>query len=118
MSNEYPFSDLPTIDDAVASPLRELLGDSFFELVSDFTNDFPEKFNAIKTATNENDIESIFNIAHTLKSSSGSFGFTKLFKRLEYLELQARKNEIVNLNEQIDGLEQEFNEVVLMLNTK
>jgi len=118
MSNEYPFTDLPTIDDTVATPLRDLLGDSFSELVSDFTSDFPVKFTAIKSATNDDDVESIFKIAHTLKSSSGSFGFTKLFKLLEHLELQARRNEIVDLNDQINLLEQEFNCVVSELNNK
>lgn len=116
MSSEYPFSDLPTIDEAVATPLKDLLGDSYFELVGDFTDDFPVKFSALKSATDSDDIESIFRISHTLKSSSGSFGFTKLYKRLEHLELQARKNEIANISEQIKLLQEEFDLVLSRLN--
>ena len=112
MSSDYLFTELPSIDDAVASPLKELLGDSYLELVNDFTSDFPVKFDALKTATMTNDVDSIFKIAHTLKSSSGSFGFTKLYKKLEYLEQQARKNEITDLNEQVTLIQEEF-EIVL-----
>ncbi len=115
MNDEYPFTDLPTIDEAIATPLKDLLGDSYFELVNDFTSDFPVKFDALKIASNGSDVDSIFRISHTLKSSSGSFGFTKLYRQLEHLELQARKNEITALNEQIDLLQQEFNIVVTSL---
>ena len=116
MSSEYPFTDLPTIDDSVANPLKELLGDSYLELVNDFTSDFPIKFKALQIAANENDVDSIFKLSHTLKSSSGSFGFTRLYKRLEYLELQARTDEISDLTQQIDLIEQEFTIVLSMLN--
>ncbi len=116
MSSEYPFTDLPTIDDSVADPLKELLGDSYLELVSDFTADFPVKFSALKTSADNNDADSIFKLSHTLKSSSGSFGFIRLYKRLEHLELQSRKNEISNLTQQIVLIEQEFTILVSQLN--
>ena len=116
MHTDYPFTDLPSIDDDVVSPLKELLGDAFMPLVGDFTDDFPIKFAALKQASLSNDTESIFKISHTLKSSSGSFGFMKLYKRLEHLELQARQDAIANLQEQIDLLDQEFNQVLSELN--
>jgi len=118
MCNKYPFSDLPTIEDAVATPLKDLLGEHYYELVNDFTSNFPVKFNELKSANNSNDVESIFTISHTLKSSSGSFGFTKLFKRLEHLEHQARNNQIVNIDEQIELLDQEFNTILSSLDTE
>ena len=116
MQAEYPFTDTPSIDEEIVSPLKELLGDAFASLVGDFTSDFPTKFLALKEASISNDTDSIYKISHTLKSSSGSFGFMKLYKRLEHLELQARENNIINLPEQIDLLDQEFNQVVDLLN--
>jgi len=112
MSSEYPFTDVPTIDETVANPLKELLGDSFYELVNDFLTDFPVKFKSLLSAQDGNDVDTIFKIAHTLKSSSGSFGFIRLYKQLEHLELQARKDNLIKPDEQLTFIEQEFNKVV------
>lgn len=115
MNSQYPFTDLPTIDETVSTPLRNLLGDNYFELVGDFTTDFPTKFKELKKAADNNDIDTIFKVSHTVKSSSGSFGFTRLYKRLEHLELQARNDEISYLSEQIEFIDQEFNSVLVQL---
>ncbi|MCK4744102.1 MAG: Hpt domain-containing protein [Sulfuriflexus sp.] len=116
MSEEYPFTGLPSIDGEVVRPLKELLGDSFAELVNDFISSFPPKLNELKTASNTNDISSMMQISHTLKSSSGSFGFTRLFKRLEHLELQARKNNIVDHPNQVKLINEEFQSVIKEMN--
>jgi len=115
MTSKYPFTELPTIDDTIAKPLKKLLGDDFFDLVNDFFTDFPSKFSDLKAARTSNDVDSIFRISHTLKSSSGSFGFTRLYKCLEHLEVQARNNNIIDPDNQIKLLEQEFGIVVSTL---
>jgi len=115
MSNDFLFSDVPTIDNGVADPLKKLLGDSYLALVSDFTSEFPVKFKNLQLAATQDDIDSLCKISHTLKSSSGSFGFTRLYKRLEFLELQARKKELTNPIEQVKLIEKAFDEVLLQI---
>jgi len=115
MSNDFLFTDTPTIDNDVADPLKKLLGDSYLELVGDFTSDFPVKFKNLQLAANQDDVDSLFKISHTLKSSSGSFGFTRLYKRLEFLELQARKNQLTNPIEQVKLIKKAFDEVLLKI---
>jgi len=109
MSEQYPFSDLPHLDEDVIRPLQELLGDNFSELVDDYLESFPIKLQELKHAAMNNDIEALMQISHTLKSSSGSFGFIRLFKSLERLELQARSNDVKEPTQQVDFIEQEFN---------
>ena len=116
MSEQYPFTGLPSLDDEVVRPLKELLGEHFAELVNDFILSFPPKLDELKTASNIDDINSMLQISHTLKSSSGSFGFTRLFKRLEHLELQARKNNLVNHAEQVRLIDEEFQCVLEKMN--
>ena len=108
MSEQYPFTGLPSLDDEVVRPLKELLGDNFTELINDFISSFPPKLDELKTASNTDDVNSMMQISHTLKSSSGSFGFIRLFKRLEHLELQARKNDLVNHADQVKLIDEEF----------
>ena len=116
MNEQYPFTGLPSFDDDVVRPLKELLGDNFTELVDDFISNFPPKLDELKTASNTDDVKSIMQIAHTLKSSSGSFGFIRLFKRLEHLEQQARKNNLVNHADQVKLIDEEFQCVLEIIN--
>jgi len=117
MSEQYPFNGLPSLDDEVVRPLKELLGDHFAELVNDFISSFPPQLDKLKTASNTNDADSMMQISHNLKSSSGSFGFIRLFKRLEHLEQQARKNNLVNHADQVKLIDEEFQCVFEKMNT-
>ena len=117
MSEQYPFNGLPSLDDEVVRPLKELLGEHFSELANDFISSFPPQLEKLKAASNTDDADSMMQISHNLKSSSGSFGFIRLFKRLEYLELQARKNNLVNHADQVKLIDEEFQRVLTKMNT-
>lgn len=108
MSEQYPFTGLPSLDEEVVRPLKELLGDSFNELINDFIDSFPAKLEQLKTASSTDNVDQMLQISHTLKSSSGSFGFTRLFKRLEHLEFQARNKNLVDHASQVDLIDEEF----------
>jgi len=115
MTEQYPFTGLPSIDKDVMQPLKELLGDNFYELMDEFFDNFPRTFATLKTASSNVDANEIMQVAHTLKSSSGSFGFTCLFKYLEHLELQARKEHIINFANQVELIETEFNKITKLV---
>lgn len=117
MSEQYPFTGLPSLDDEVVRPLKELLGDNFTELVDHFISSFPPQLDKLKTASNTDDVDSMMQISHTLKSSSGSFGFIRLFKRLEHLEQQARKKNLVNHADQVKLIDEEFQCLLEKMNT-
>jgi len=112
MAEQYPFSNLPSVDEEAVKPLKDMLGDSYPALINDYLSSSPTKIQELKKAINDNDTNEVLHIAHTLKSSSGNFGFIRLFKRLEYLELQARKNHIDNPIAQYDLIDQEFNHIL------
>lgn len=115
MSEQYPYTNLPSLDEDVVRPLKELLGDSFPELIDDFLTSFPHKLKDLKAASRCDNVDAILQISHTLKSSSGSFGFVRLFKRLEHLELQARKDTIENQSDQVELIDQEFKYILSQL---
>ena len=117
MSEQYPFTGLPSLDDEVVRPLKELLGDNFAELVEHFISSFPPQLDELKTASNTGDVNSMMQISHNLKSSSGSFGFIRLFKRLEHLELQARKNDLIDHADQVKLIDEAFQCVLEKMNT-
>ena len=116
MNEQYPFTSLPSLDDEVVRPLKELLGEHFAELINDFISSFPPQLDELKTASNTDDVKTMMQISHTLKSSSGSFGFIRLFKRLEYLELQARKNSLVDHADQVKLIDEAFQCVLEKIN--
>jgi len=112
MTEQYPFTDLPSLDENIMQPLKELLGDAFDKLVTDYLTSFPDKLAELKLAAQSDDVKTLLQISHTLKSSSGSFGFIRLYKRLEHLEYQARNNDIANSTGQVSLIDQEFNDIL------
>lgn len=112
MTEKYPFIGLPSIDEEVSRPLKDLLGDNYTDLINDYFSSFPDKLQDLKVAAQSDDVNSILQISHTLKSSTGSFGFIRLFKQLEYIEHQAREENLVDHINQVELIEKEFQSIL------
>lgn len=87
--------------------LRELLGDTYRELLEAYLDDSPKKLDQMQSSFRELDFESLANAAHTMKGSSGNMGAQKLSEVCAEIERLARSNST-------DGLEEMIREVDLV----
>ena len=78
------------MDAAAFTEMKELMGDSFTDVVSMCLQNLPEQSNQLEAAISNNDAEQVFNIAHRLKSSCGSIGAFGLAEKIEAIELIGR----------------------------
>ena len=87
--------------------LRSLMGDSLQEVLQTFIEFVPDQINELSKAVINDDAESVFNLAHKMKSSSSSIGALGLAHTAEQIELIGRAGSTegtVELLEQLKGL--------------
>lgn len=70
--------------------LRSLMGDSINEVLQTFIDFVPGQIDELGRAISNEDAESVFNIAHRMKSSSSSIGALGLAQLAEQIELIGR----------------------------
>lgn len=73
------------------SEMKELMGDTFKEVLTLCIETLPEQLSAIEDAIENKNAESLFNISHKMKSSSGSIGAFGLAEKAEAIELIGRE---------------------------
>ena len=78
------------MDASAFSEMKEMMGDSFKEVLHLCIETLPEQLSAIEDAIETRDAESLFNISHKMKSSSGSIGAFGLAEKAEVIELIGR----------------------------
>ena len=71
------------MDAAAFTEMKELMGDTFKEVVIMCLQSLPEQSDLLETAISNDDAEQVFNIAHRLKSSCGSIGAFGLAEKAE-----------------------------------
>lgn len=99
-----------SIDDDKINELREILDeDELQELIADFFDICSTDMENLNAAVNGNSVDNIYRISHGLKSSSGNLGFSKMSCLCRDLELQARNDEIVDADVQVQSILDEFN---------
>ena len=79
------------MDASAFSEMKELMGDTFKEVLNLCIKTLPEQLNAIEDAIEKENAESLFNISHKMKSSSGSIGAFGLAEKAEAIELIGRE---------------------------
>jgi HPt (histidine-containing phosphotransfer) domain-containing protein len=87
--------------------LRSLMGDSLNEVLQTFIDFVPDQINELSKAVINDDAESVFNLAHKMKSSSSSIGALGLAHTAEQMELIGRAGSTegtVELLEQLKGM--------------
>ena len=78
------------MDASAFSEMKEMMGDTFKEVLLLCIETLPEQLSAIENAIETRDAESLFNISHKMKSSSGSIGAFGLAEKAEVIELIGR----------------------------
>ena len=84
--NDEDINRLPLLDAEIIAELREVMEEEFSNLISIFLDDLPLQLDRLQTAVAANDAETIYQVAHKLKSSCSNLGLMRLaelFRRLE-----------------------------------
>jgi len=96
--------DAPINDAALAELLETVGGDRAFlaELVETYLTDSPGLFAELRAAIAADDAATARRAAHTLKSTSASFGADDLAARCRDIEASAAGGDLVGLDEQVE----------------
>lgn len=90
MSADHP----PILDPTVLSELRELLEDAYGDLLQNFLDDLAEQLPAMEEALMRGAATTLGQIAHKLKSASGSVGALRLSALAFELEQLGKSGDI------------------------
>lgn len=107
-----------SIDTNLFAEMKELMEDSFEDIIQMSLQTLPQQLIDIKSAIEKTDVEKLFNVSHKMKSSCGSIGASGLAEKAQAIELISRQgsadipeemyNELLNAtHEVIDYLKSE-----------
>jgi PAS domain S-box-containing protein len=91
--------------------IRDIMGEGFTRIVDAFVENGSADLARLEEAAAENDLETLYTVAHRLKGSSGNLGATRLSELSRRLEQGSRTHDLVDVREQVRALNQEFGEV-------
>lgn len=97
-----------SIDAAVLGEFREMMGEDAGELIDLFLADAPALVSDLKQALAQDDPEALRRAAHTLKSSSATFGALVLSEMCREVEEIGRSGAVNGVGPQIAAIEAEF----------
>ncbi|MBI1387263.1 MAG: hypothetical protein GC154_02295 [bacterium] len=81
-----------------------------------FSANAPDKLNKAKEARESGDLKALSEAAHSIKSSSGNFGASDLFKKAELVERLAREQNQAEAYQELDVLERVLIQTLAALN--
>jgi HPt (histidine-containing phosphotransfer) domain-containing protein len=87
--------------------LRSLMGDSLDDVLQTYIDYIPGQIEELSQAVLKEDAESVFNLAHKMKSSSSSIGALGIARLAEQIELIGRSGSTegtAELVEQLKGM--------------
>ncbi len=108
----------PTLDPAALDELLETVGgdrEFLTELIETYLGDSPGLFDELRTGLADGDADVIRRAAHTMKSTSASFGATHLAGICRGIETAAAAGELADLGPQVETAEAEFEAVSVAL---
>jgi HPt (histidine-containing phosphotransfer) domain-containing protein len=106
------------MDAAAFTEMKELMGDSFKEIVSLCLQSLPEQLTEIETAIKDNNADTLFSVSHKMKSSCGSIGAFGLAERVEAIEIISREGSTDISEQLITDLRESTNQVVSILSAE
>ena len=100
------------------SEMKELMGDTFGEIISVCLETLPEQSEKLALAIKADDAEQVFNIAHRLKSTCGTIGAFGLAEKAEIIERIGREGSTQGANEAYSELQISLQEVLSHLHNE
>lgn len=86
------------------SELRNLMGDSLDDVLQTYIDYIPGQIEELDRAIDNDDADSVFNLAHKMKSSSSSIGALGIAQLAEQIELIGRDGSTDGTNELLQQL--------------
>ncbi len=105
----------PAMDTAAFAEMKEMMGESFHDLVNLSIDSLPQQLDAIENAIKTRDAETLFSSAHKLKSSCGTIGAFGLAERAETVELVGRAGSTDVAEDDLQALRDAIDEVLCLL---
>jgi HPt (histidine-containing phosphotransfer) domain-containing protein len=108
----------PTLDTAALADLLETIGDDpefMAELVDTYLADSPGLFAELRAGLASGDATAVRRAAHTLKSTSASFGATRLAALGREMEAAADTGDLAAVASRVETAETEFEAVAVAL---
>ncbi len=106
------------MDTGAFSEMKEMMGETFNDVISLCLQSLPEQLNNIETAIKNNDAESLFNISHKMKSTCGSIGAFGLAEKAQVVEIIGRQGSTDVSQQILDELHDSTDQVVNILNAE
>jgi len=106
------------MDAAAFTEMKELMGDSFKEIVSLCLQSLPEQLTEIETAIKDNNADTLFTVSHKMKSSCGSIGAFGLAESVEAIEIISREGSTDISEQLISDLRESTDQVVSILSAE
>ncbi len=78
------------MDAEAFAEMKELMGDSFNDIIKMSLQSLPQQLDDIKTAIENQNVDYLFNISHKMKSSCGSIGAFGLAEKAQAIEIISR----------------------------
>ncbi len=103
------------LDANTFAEMKELMGESFKDIIEMSLQSIPEQLDGIKAAIENKDVGSLFNISHKMKSSCGSLGAFDLAQKAETIEKISREGSTEISDQILSELRDTTNEVISIL---
>ena len=108
-------SELPVLDSAVVSGLRQLTPpgepDVLAEVLNLFLVEVPPRMDRLRNAWASGNIEEVHRAAHSLKGSAGNIGARRLSEVCRQLDAKGKSGDLAGLAPLVDALGVEFGKV-------
>ena len=96
--------------------LRELMGDSFKELINSYLENSKEKLDKLQNALDSMDSNELHQLAHGLKGSSGNIGASSMEELSTQIELLAKQGQLDGAQKIVSDLFSAFTQTQTELN--
>jgi len=108
----------PAINVAAFTEMKELMGESFKDIIAMCLQSLPEQLTKIETAIKNQDADIVFSTSHRMKSSCGSIGAFGLAEKAEAIELISRNGSTEIPDQMFNDLHDATQQVVTILKTE
>lgn len=106
------------LDADAFAEMKELMGDSFNEIIILYLQSLPVHLQDIETAIKNRNAEALFNVSHKMKSSCGNIGAFGLAEKAEAIELIGRNGSAEISTETLNELREATNQVISILDAE
>lgn len=108
-------SEYQLIDQSIFDSLNKLMEEEFPPLIKSYVEDAPKLMADIRSSSKNADLEVLVRAAHTLKSSSNSFGAEQVAMIAAEIEKRGEANKLNDASALIPSLESALNETIKTL---